>query len=207
MNMTEVLKNAVAGNAGERLTMAAELAGEYQQRRDEAVATANAAAAMAASVLGIELPAGTPGGLQTSQGIELLRGREPVKTCLAAIAKQDRDAASRLFWGLDAARRSAAIAAFRATNAAATAEEAAAIAAGVLSEPYAAAEQSALYPDSGYAARDAFEEDSKVWFSLAFLLGAVARQDVVPALCRFWAPDLQAIVCNDWGDLEAYFKR
>jgi hypothetical protein len=194
--------NSVSAN--DRLALAASLAANYNKERDNRLAASNAAAAFAAEVLGMTAPESSVGGQATAKGLALLTGKDPVKTCLVAILKKDREVKRSLFWGLDAARRSAAVEAYRAQHAAATAEEAASIAAGVLSEPYACSDESALYPDSGDTARLDFEEDSVIWEALALLL---SDGQTVPRLARFWQEGFEPVICDEWEDVESFLAK
>ena len=173
-------------------------------RRDNEAAASSAAASFAAEVLGISIPDPVKTGQATAKGLSLLVAKDPVKTVLVAVAKQDRDLKRSLFWGLDAARRAAAVEAYRASTAAATAEEAASLAGELLGEPYAGSEESSLYPSSGHAARDEFETDSELWEALQMLL---AQGDRVPKLARFWVEGFEPIFCEDWADIEAHLVR
>lgn len=205
MNIKQTLSAALTSTqANDRLNEAAFLAASYNLRRDNEAAASNASAAFAASVLGITIPDPVKTGQATAKGLAALVGKDPIKTCLMAIAKQDRDLKRSLFWGLDAARRAAAVEAYRASTAPATAEEAASLAAEMLGEPYAGQEESSLYPASGHAARMDFEADSELWEALQMLL---AQGDRVPKLARFWAEGFEPVYCEDWADIEAHLVR
>lgn len=199
------LSNAVSSqSANDRLNLAASLAANYNKERDNRLAASNAAAAFAAEVLGVEAKNTPQGGQATAKGLSILTGKDPIKAILAAVVKKDRDAKRSLFWGLDAARRSAAVEAYRSCTAVATAEEQAAIAGALMGEPYAGAEASDLYPDSGQTARIDFEEDSEVWEALAMLL---SDGQVVPRLARFWQEGFEPVVCDEWEDIEAFLAK
>lgn len=207
INIKTALQSAISSEAAnDRLASAALLAANYNARRDNDAAQSHAAASFAADVLGIKVADPVKTGQSTTKGLQVLVGKEPIKAVLVAIAKQDRDLKRALFWGLDAARRAAAVEAYRVSTAAATAEEAAAIAGELLgTEPYAGAEESSLYPESGHAAQVAFEEDSLVWEALQMLLAQGG--DRVPRLARFWAEGFEPIYCDSWEDVEAFLAK
>jgi len=205
MNIKQTLAAAINSTvANDRLNEAAFLAASYNMRRDNEAAASTASAQFAAEVLGISIPDPVKTGQTTAKGLALLVSKDPVKTCLVAVAKQDRELKRALFWGLDAARRAAAVEAYRASTAAATAEEAASLAGELLGEPYAGSEESSLYPNSGHAARDEFEADSELWEALQMLL---AQGDRVPKLARFWAEGFEPVYCEEWADIEAHLVR
>jgi hypothetical protein len=206
-NIKTVLQNAITSElSNARLQDAALLAASYNLRRDNDAAAATAAAQFAAELLGVKATESVKTGQATAKGLESLAGKDPIKTCLVAVAKQDRELKRSLFWGLDAARRAAAVEAYRAATAAATAVEAAQLAMDIMGdEPYAGAEESALYPESGHAARGQFEDDSVVWEALSLLLGQGG--DRTAKLCRFWhfdGADFIAVYCDEWADVEAF---
>jgi hypothetical protein len=209
MSIKTLLASAIASETqNARLQEAALLAASYNKRRDNDAAQASAAAQFAAELLGVKAVESVKTGQATTKGLEALASKDPIKTCLVAIAKQDRDLKRALFWGLDAARRAAAVEAYRAATAVATAEEAASIAGAILGEePYAGGDGSTLYPESGHAARNAFEGDSLVWESLQMLLSQGGER--TSHLCRFWhfdGAEFIAVHCDEWADIEDFLK-
>jgi len=205
-NIKTLLADAIKSETkNDRLQLAAGMAGEYIRARETAQQASAAAAQFAAELLGITINPEAKGGQATARGLEVLIRKDPIKTILIAVAKQDRQLKQDLYWALDASRRSAAVAAYRASTMAATAVEAASIAGAILGdEPYAGAEESALYPESGHAAKEQFLADSEIWEALALLLSIEAD---VPRLCRFWivsGRDFVPVNCDSWEDIESF---
>jgi len=205
-NIQLVIKSALESSVdNDRLNIAATLAANYVQKRELEAAGERAAASFAASILGFDPSPQVAGGASTSRGLAMLTANDPIKTILLAVAKQDRKTKQELYWGLDAARRSAAVDAYKAATEASTAEESAKLAAGLLGvEPYAGADASLLY-EVGHQAIESFTDDSAVWESLQLLLAGSGQQ--TPGMCRFWSFDndeFYQTICSTWGDVEAY---